>query len=184
MGESVSKTAAGGAAGGRKVDEGKVAGVAGGNPADEPQKPGDTKNAEAGAKLERANAAERQAVITTDPTEGTDAELISIDDADSLERLLAEAEAEQFVELSSDVVEQFFYPDTKRPSYRVLFHKGQVVPRSVISQRAADIRLAERARAEDPKVRLTATVDATTLASGTYPGSGSEEFVRQASEGQ
>lgn len=170
MGQSTSKTAAAGGSPGRNTDEGKVAGVAGGNPADEPQKPGDASKVQGGAKIERTNAAERQAVINTDPTEGTDAELIRADDPDALERLVATATTDELVELQSDVVEEFYYPDTKRPSYRVLYNKGQRVLRSVLDQRARDIRLARAGASENPVERLAATVDATTLAAGTWPG--------------
>lgn len=37
-----------------------------------------------------------------------------------------------FVTLTKDVVEEFYFPDTNRPSYKLLFAKGQVVRRADI----------------------------------------------------
>lgn len=153
----------------KNTPEGDVAGVAGGNQnRSHADAAGDTKPA--GAGLAQAQAAEVAAVIATDPTAGTDAEQVAVDDAEGIERLVSRADVGEFVRLDVDVVEKFYYPLTKRPSYRVLFHKNQVVARSVLTARAADIRLAADAQSDDVATRIGATVDATTLAAGTYPG--------------
>ena len=48
------------------------------------------------------------------------------------EAFVADAHSTQFVEVVRDVVETFYYPNTKRPAQRIVFTKGQVVPRSQI----------------------------------------------------
>lgn len=45
---------------------------------------------------------------------------------------LADAHTTSFVEITRDVVESFYYPNTKRPAQRVVFTKGQVVPRAQV----------------------------------------------------
>lgn len=145
-------------------DDSKTLGLApGGNPGKDDVRAG------AGAKpagegVAQANAAEVAAVIKTQPAEVEfgEAELVDISDPDAVDRLLSDAGGEQFVTLDAEVVERFYFPDTKRPSHRVLFHKGQVVPKSLIEERAAEIRAAQS--------KTGVTIDTTTIASGTFVG--------------
>ncbi len=161
-------TAPEGASDSGEKDPGKDLGTTeGGNPAKDDKRAGRDATP-AGGKMARANAAEVAAVIATEPAEtrgDNGAALVRVDDAEGLEDLLEDAGGEAYVTLTKDVVEEFFYPDTKRPSHRVLFHKGQVVARSVIEQRAQTIRAAQ-AKGGGPETFL----DASTLASGTNPG--------------
>lgn len=76
---------------------------------------------------------------------------------------------EVYVTLNKDVLEEFYYPDTKRPSYRVLYTKGQVVAKSLIDAYNATVE-ARAAGAPEGDEAVRATIDTTTLASGTYPG--------------
>lgn len=49
--------------------------------------------------------------------------------------LFAKVESgDELVTLAKDVVEEFYYPGTKRPSYRLLFTKGQVVRRGDVER--------------------------------------------------
>lgn len=79
-----------------------------------------------------------------------------------------ETDAHTFVTLKKDVVEEFFFPDTTRPSYRVLYHAGQVVNKGVLdayneaTKTAAKLRKTGGVDPENP-----AGIDSTTLASGT-----------------
>lgn len=66
---------------------------------------------------------------------------------------------EELVTLGRDVVEEFYYPGTKRPAYRVLFTKGQVVRRSAIEQYNSAL--------EGPDESNPLGIDSSTLASGT-----------------
>lgn len=147
------------------ADDSKTLGLQpGGNPAKDDEKAGKGATP-AGQSVARANAAEVASVITTDPAETTvgESELVDITDPDAVDRLISDAGGEQFVTLDKEVVERFYFPDTKRPSHRVLFHKGQVVPKSLIAERAAEIRAA---LSKDGAV----TIDTTTIASGTFVG--------------
>lgn len=91
-----------------------------------------------------------------------EAALLKADDADGIEQYLEPAGQDELVVLKQDVLEEFVYPGTRRPSFRVAFHKGQVVARSVIAARAAEIRAASADR-----TKLENYIDSTTLASGT-----------------
>lgn len=87
--------------------------------------------------------------------------------------LYDDADVDAMVTLKQDVIEEFRYPGTTRPAYRVLYTKGQVVQKKAID--------AYNAATEARKVELTgdaavaAYVDSTTLASGTTPGIGALE---------
>lgn len=96
------------------------------------------------------------------PVRDGDAALVAADDPDSIESLIEAGDTDEIVVLKQDVVEEFRYPGTKRPSYRVLYHKGQAIQRSVLAARAAEIRAANADRTD-----LASYIDATTLASGT-----------------
>jgi hypothetical protein len=147
-------------------DESKRSSVTepGGNPGKDDERAAGGKEPSAQG-LAQSAAAEIAVAIKTTPAEVEfgDSEVVDADDADKLEGLLTAHEGETFVRLEKEVLETFYYPDTKRPSHRVLFHKGQVVARSVIEERAAAIRAAKA-------TGVAAQIDATTLASGTYPG--------------
>lgn len=43
-----------------------------------------------------------------------------------------DGDGDSFVTINKDVVEQFYYPGTKRPAERILFTRGQVVKKSYI----------------------------------------------------
>lgn len=102
-----------------------------------------------------------------------EAHLVGVDDtvADSL---YDDAETEAFVTLKQDVIEEFHYPNTTRPAYRVLYTKGQRVQKSAIDAYNA----ATEARKKGPlegDAAVVAQIDSTTLASGTTPGIGALE---------
>jgi hypothetical protein len=78
------------------------------------------------------------------------------------------AESVEMVELTKNVYEEFYFPDTKRPSYRLLFTKGQTVPKSTVDAINA-ARQSDEEREAAQKAN-PAGIDSTTLASGTYPG--------------
>lgn len=136
-----------------------------------------------GAKSATNQLAEVEGVMQTDPTEagrnndlagagvGPDAVLLRADEEIG-DDLIEDASSAQFVTLSKDVVEEFVYPGTKRPAHRLLFTKGQVVPRDRIDALNAGVqaRAAEAERDGDPDPKNPAGIDSTTLASGTYPG--------------
>jgi hypothetical protein len=74
----------------------------------------------------------------------------------------------EMVTLQRDLVEEFFYPDTKRPSYRILYTKGQTVSRAAIEAYNAGVEAANKLRENggvDPA--NPAGIDSTTIASGT-----------------
>lgn len=141
------------------------------------------KGAKTGAeKLAQGQTDEVQAVKDTDPTDaganelalagvGKDAEVLKAD-AELSSSVYDTADAAEFVTLSKDIVEEFYYPDTMRPSYRILYTKGQVVPKAAIDAHNAAVahrkKLAENGGV-DPE--NPAGIDSTTIASGTrVPG--------------
>lgn len=72
------------------------------------------------------------------------------------------------VTLTGNVYEEFFFPNTTRPSYRLLYHAGQIVPKSTIeafneaTKRSVAMRENGGVDKENP-----AGIDSTTIASGT-----------------
>ena len=103
-------------------------------------------------------------VVDTTPQEVRDgsAVLISAADPDALDGLYDAADTDEMLVLKQDVLEEFVYPGTRRPSYRIAYHKGQVVARSTLLARAAELRLATADRSD-----LRNYIDPTTFASGT-----------------
>lgn len=100
-------------------------------------------------------------------TADNDVELVKLEDTVS-DGVYEVTDTAEFVTLSRDIVEEFYFPDTKRPSYRLLYTKGQVVPRAAIEAYNADTKAANELRSNggvDPK--NPAGIDATTIASGT-----------------
>lgn len=116
------------------------------------------------------NAATVQAVIDTDPGEVLGAKVVRVDG--HVEKgMYDEQESEKYVRLKDPILEEFFFPDTKRPSYRIKYPAGYVVAQSVIDQYNADTdlqnRLREQGRESDTAVDY---VDTSTRAAGTNPG--------------
>lgn len=121
-------------------------------------------------KAAQDQAQEIEDVKQSDVTAGGEAaEVIGVEDGVT-EGLYSTTEGEQYVTLNKDVLEEFYYPDTKRPAYRVLFTKGQVVPKSQIDAYNAQVEAAKAAADLEGDDKVRATIDSTTLASGTYPG--------------
>lgn len=117
------------------------------------------------------NAATVQSVIDTDPGEATGMSVVRVDGTVD-KGLYDESDGETYVTLKEPVLEEFFFPDTKRPSYRVLYHKGQVVKKSVVDAYNADTELQNKLR-ENPGALNPANpadIDSSTLHAGTYPG--------------
>lgn len=119
-------------------------------------------------KAAEDQAADTKAVIDSDPTDagvnddlatagaGKDTVLIKADG--TVEDSAFDAtDSEEFVTLNKDIVEEFFYPNTKRPAYRILHTKGQTVRKSIVDQ------YNEAAKAD----RAAFQIDSSTLASGT-----------------
>ena len=133
-----------------------------------------------GQKLAEDQAQEIQNVKDSDVTGGGEASAVVDDDRGEAavlgvdsgveEGLYSTSEGEQYVTLNKDVLEEFFYPDTKRPAYRVLYTKGQVVPKSQIDAYNAQVEAAKNRENLEGDEAVRATIDSTTLASGTYPG--------------
>lgn len=127
-------------------------------------------------KQAQAQKAETDAVIKSDPTEGgttAEAGLATAgvgDDAVVIRKgeevdssLYATSDVKDpYVVLQKDVVEEFYFPNTKRPSHRLLFRKGDTVRQSQL-----DALKAPEAPGDDVAAQLRAQVDSTTLASGT-----------------
>lgn len=151
----------------------------GANPASNPHKAGEGAKI-AGKDLATQNAAGVAAVIDTLPAEHTvgEAGLVAADDPDALEDYIDDASTNATVVLKRDVYEQFYFPGTQRPSYRLAFTKGQVVARAALAERVAAIRLAAaRGTGINPL-----GIDASTLASGTHPGvAGIEGYAQEQS---
>lgn len=130
------------------------------------------------SKLAEAQRAEVEAVKATDPTDTNlgvgagsgDAVVVGPDD--EVGSYYSAAEGDVFVTLDRDVIEEFYYPNTTRPSHRVLYSKNQVVSKAVIDQYNADTAAAKAARERAASGELDpqnpAGIDSTTLASGTY----------------
>ena len=131
------------------------------------------------AKLAQSQQDEVQGVIDTDPTAtdvptagtGENADVIRLADEVGNE-FYDESDGATMVTLKKDVVEEFFYPNTRRPSYRLLYTKGQVVAKSVVDAYNAQTRAAVKARelAENGEVDPVnpAGIDIVTLTGGTY----------------
>lgn len=137
------------------------------------------------ADMAAANAAEVRAVIDNDPGEALGAKVVRVDgtiDAGSYD----ESDGEKVATLKEPLLEEFFFPDTKRPSYRIKYPAGMAVPVREIEAYNADTELQNRLRGLKPGEHLDpqnpAGIDSTTLASGTYPGV--TEGQRKAVEGQ
>lgn len=133
----------------------------------------------AGAEQAQNQAAETQASIDTDPTEaganedlattgvGEDAVLLKSDETVDESAFESAGESDELITLSKDVVQEFFYPNTKRPAYRILYTKGQTIRRSVIDAHNAGVEDRKRREAGEPDPENMAGIDSTTLASGT-----------------
>lgn len=114
-----------------------------------------------GAELQTDQAPEVAEPGAGAGTGGDEAAVVKADEEIS-DSLFAKTEpGEEYVTLAKDVVEEFYFPDTKRPSYRLLFTKGQVVRRSEID--ALNSRVAARRAATEGEF----LIDSTTVASGT-----------------
>jgi hypothetical protein len=105
--------------------------------------------------------------VTTQPVAPVDGSreaplVIDFDDPDALEGVGTAAGATEFVRIDKDVVRKFYFPKTTRASYELLYHAGQLVPRSLLTQRAAILRaaLADRTKLEN-------YIDSSTYAAGT-----------------
>lgn len=127
------------------------------------------------SKSAAAKAAEEQSqeikdVKDSDPTGGGEAAAVLGVESGVDEGLYSTSEGEQYVTLNKDVLEEFYYPDTKRPAYRVLYTKGQVVPKSQIDAYNAQVEAAKARQNLEGDDAVRATIDSTTLAAGTYPG--------------
>ena len=127
----------------------------------------------AAEKSAQNQADEVNAVVDTDPTEGgrtADAGLATAgvgDDAvlvrrgDTMDKSVYEAgtDDDPFVTVQKDVVEEFFFPGTKRPAYRVAFVKGQTVRKWAIDALSAKV--------PEGEPELRDYIDSSTFASGT-----------------
>lgn len=120
--------------------------------------------------------------IQSDPTEaganeelatagvGDDAVLSKLDE-ELPSSIYEVAGGAEYVTLQRDIVEEFFYPDTKRPSYRLLYTKGQVVSKAAIEAYNDGVRAANARRAGEVDEANPAGIDSTTIAAGTrVPG--------------
>lgn len=130
-------------------------------------------------KQAQAQVAEQEAVVQTDPTEGganaeaglttagvgDDAVVLRVGEALPASAYASTDETDPFVTLQKDVMEEFFFPGTKRPSYRLAFTKGQTVRQSAID--AVTGRLAAKPGDKRPEPTLESHIDSSTLASGT-----------------
>jgi len=115
------------------------------------------------------------AVLVTSEPEGSD-----------VSAYVEDASSAAVVVIKQDIIERFFYPDTKRPAFRQLYVKGQTVQRAVLEERLAGIRAAgstiqARSGVLDPA--NPAGVDASTLAAGTYPGIAASVSQEQSPQG-
>lgn len=98
-------------------------------------------------------------------TAGSGSDTVTVKDTERIEGVYDETGGEAYVTLTKDVVEEFFYPGTKRPATRILFTKGQVVQKSLIDSLNSRVEAAKKAA--DGETALEDYVDSTTLASGT-----------------
>lgn len=116
------------------------------------------------------NAATVQSVIDTDPGEVLNAKVVRVDG--HVEKgMYDEQEGEKFAQLKDPILEEFFFPDTKRPSYRIKYHAGQVVSQRVIDAYNADTDLQNKLREQGREAQGAAElVDTSTRAAGTNPG--------------
>lgn len=103
-----------------------------------------------------------------------EAALVGVDDTVA-DALYDDADSEAYVLLKQDVIEEFYYPDTTRPAYRVLYTKGQRVQKSAIDAYNAATEARKKAGDLEGDDLVVATIDSTTLASGTTPGIGALE---------
>lgn len=88
--------------------------------------------------------------------------------------LYEDASSEQYVTLTKDVVEEFFYPNTKRPAYRTLYAAGQTVQLRALEDHNARVAAAKAGPLEGDALAAD-LIDNSTLASGTSPGIGALE---------
>lgn len=127
----------------------------------------------AGQTVADANRAEVKSVVGTTPRSVENGATL-MKSGDTVGEKLIQLDEGTTVTLKEDVVEEFFFPDTKRPSYRLKYRKGQTVQRSAIEAHNARVAAKQKARelAEKGEVdpENPAGIDSTTLASGTFPG--------------
>lgn len=127
----------------------------------------------AGQKIADANRAEVASVVGTTPREVENGATLLKSGATVSEKVI-DLDEGTTVTLKEDVVEEFYYPDTKRPSYRLRYRKGQTVPRTVIEQHNANVKARARAAEFAEKGEVDpdnpAGIDSSTLHSGTGGG--------------
>jgi hypothetical protein len=124
-----------------------------------------TTSQEAAAEQQQDVQAQRE----SDPTAGGgEAKIVKADEEVSESMFASATETDKLVVCNEDVLEEFFYPGTTRPSYRVLYTKGQTVRQSAIDAHNAGVK-ARKAAAEGRPVDEDnpAGIDSTTIASGT-----------------
>jgi hypothetical protein len=118
----------------------------------------ETQKKGAGLGADQDNLQTSQAPEVAAP-EGDDVVVIK-SDGKVEDSLFAKVEAgDELVTLAKDVVEEFYYPGTKRASYRLLYTKGQVVRRSDVERTNA------RADGSVVSEENPAGIDSTTLVS-------------------
>lgn len=125
------------------------------------------------SKIAQAQVDEVESVRQTEPGSGrfgADTTVVKVDDGvDAV--AYDESDGATMVTIKGEMVEEFYFPDTTRPSYRTLYHAGQVVPKSVVDEyNAAVARRKQLAENDGVDPANPAGVDSTTLASGTFPG--------------
>lgn len=102
-------------------------------------------------------------------TAGSGDEAVTVTDTDKIEGVYEDTDNDALVTITKDVVEEFYYPGTKRPAHRILFVKGQVVRKAEIDRLNSNVeaRKAAASRDADEPVPLEEHIDPTTIASGT-----------------
>ena len=114
------------------------------------------------------------AVIPTAGT-GSDAVLVRADQ-EIPEAMFEAAATEDMVRLTAPLVGEFFYPNTVRPSYKILHTVGEIVPRSVVDAHNAGVRLRKLLADNDGVDPANpAGIDSTTIASGTVVSTDSDQ---------
>lgn len=140
---------------------------------------------QAKSKTAEVQRAVVESVKTTDPMQspaviptagtGPDAQLLRVDD-ELPEALYSDAAGEAYVTIQADVVEEFFFPLTVRPSHKTKWTKGTVVRRSEVEQYNADVRRVKLLRDNDGVDPANpAGIDATTIAAGTVVSQDSDQ---------
>lgn len=118
-------------------------------------------------------AAEHQAVLAGTTSAPLDEDGVVIGGEDTVSDF-EEGGGQVMVTLTKNVYEEFYFPNTNRPSYRLLYTKGQVIPKSTIEALNDEVeaRKARNQRAASGELDESnpAGIDSSTLASGTYPG--------------